>query len=252
MKKIISLALTLVLMFSVFALVSCNGGDNTDDTLNAQTAETLAGKTPEQLYEASQEKLKEATEYSITTTQVITMSGMTMNQTVINKISGDNCYVKMTNDTTPMTNMEVWYVNGMMYMNLYNGKIKGEYDKEQYMQEYMGKDPSESTLLDIPESWYKDIQFKKDGDAWMLEFVISAEKYNELFENIDLGGSIAGDVVYKLYFDTEGNMDKLTTSFDMTVQGVSAHCDQVSNIVVENVTVTAPADADSYQTTTLQ
>ncbi len=252
MKRILSLLLALTLAFSVFALVSCNkGGDDDSGNAGAGKIETLAGKTPEELYEVSKTKLAEATSYSVSTTQVITMEGITMNQTAISKVDGDNSYVEMTNDTTPITNMKVWYVDGMMYMDTYSGKSKCEYSKEQYMEEYMGADPSESTLLDIPESWFTDVKFEKEGESWVLNFVISAAKYNELLDNLSLNGTISGDVVYKLYFDNNGNMTKLTTAFDMVVSGFTAHCDQVSYITVESVNVTVPADADSYQLTTM-
>lgn len=248
MKRIISLLLALTLVLSMLALVSCKGGDNDNDN---NTVETLAGKTPRELYEFYKEQLAVATKYYVSTAQVITVSDVTANQTIINKLDGDNCYVEMHNDTTTAANMKIWYVDGIMYMDTSLGKSKCEYTKEQYLADYMDDDPSENTLLNIPESWFRDVKFEKENETWVLNFVISASKYNELFDNINIGGSINGNVVYKVYFDTNGNMNKVTTSFDMTVSGSSAHCDQVSLITFDDVTITAPSDADSYQLTTM-
>lgn len=244
MRRIITLLLALVLVFSILTLVSCKKDENGNDN----GIETLAGKTPKQLYEISKEKLDDAKEYSITTTQLITMSAITMNQTIVNKVNGNNAYVETTNDSAPELNTKAWYVDGIMYQNLYTGKFKREYDKEKFMEEYMDNDPSEDTFLDIPDSWFKNVRFKKDGDIWTLNFVIDAAKYNELLDNLLLDGNITGDVIYKLYFDGEGNIDKLTTSFDMTIDGVSTHCYQISKITLGSVTVTAPSDTESYIT----
>ena len=241
------------MLFSVFALVSCNSSD--DDDGSKKTVEKLAGKTPEELYELSRTKLAEATSYSVDSTQVITMTAgtesMTMNQSVISKIDGNNSYIKTNNDMESLANIEVWYIDGMLYGSLYGQKIKAEMDKEAFMQEYMDTDPSESTLLDIPESWFENIKFEKDGDSWVLKFVVSGAKYTEVFENVGFGGEISGNVKYNLYFDNEGNIQKMTTVFDMTMDGIQAHCDSVSYITIEQVTITPPEDADSYQLTVM-
>ncbi len=241
MKKIISLLLALVL--STLVLVSCGDSDN--------GVATLDGKTPEELYELSQQSLAAATSYTVNATQVITMSAggqsMTINQVVISEINGDEAHLKATNDMESSMNMEVWYVDGIVYSSMFGIKAKAEVDKEAFMEEYMDKDPSESTLLDIPESWYKNIKFQKTGDDWYIKFVISGEKYTEYFAEAGLGGTITGDVTHKVFFDDDGNLEKITTSFDLDMQGISAHCDSISTVTIGNVTITAPADADSYQ-----
>ena len=256
MKKIISLLLALTLALSLLALTSCNKGDDDDNgSNNSNTATTLAGKTPEELYEISKTKLEEATNYSVNASQVIKMTyngeEITTNQTVICTVSGDNSYSKIYSDMAGM-NMEVWYVDGMLYSSLAGIKTKAPMDKDAFMEEYMGADASENTLLDIPESWFKDIKFEKEDTKWVLNFVITAEKYNEILDNADIGGEITGDVICKIYFDNEGNIEKMITTFDMTTMGVTAHCDSVAYITIGNATVTPPADADSYTLTSIQ
>ena len=257
MKKFLSLLLALVLVCTMFSLVSCDQSDKDrdKDKDDEKTVETLNGKTPEELYLAAQETLKIAPSYSVESTQVITMSyqgeSMVMNQAVFNKINGDDSYVKTSNDMDSSMSMEAWYVDGVVYAAMNGMKVKANVDKEEFMQQYMGKDPSESTLLDIPESWFEDIKFEKSGDAWVLNFVVSGEEYSQYFENIGLGGEISGNVKHKVYFDKNGNLEKVDTTFDMSVQGIDAHCVSTSIITIETVTITPPADADSYQWTQL-
>jgi hypothetical protein len=253
MKKFLSLLLALILVFSMFTLASCDQNDKDDD--DDETVETLDGKTPEELYALSQTKLKEATSYTVTATQVITMSvedeTMTMNQEVISKLDGDNSYVKSTNDMTSDANMEAWYVDGIVYASMMGVKAKAYVDKEEFMQKYMGKDPSESTLLDIPESWFEDIEFEKDGKSWALKFTVKGEEYTKYFANVGLGGTINGNVKHQVFFDSNGNLEKITTVFDMTIQGIDAHCVSTSTVTIGSVTINPPADADSYIQTQL-
>ncbi len=250
MKKILLILLALTLAFSSLGLVSC---DKEED--GANFVATLNGKTPKELYELSRGILQEATSYSVTASQVITMTAngqkLTMNQTAISKLNGDNSYMKMTNDFVSDANMEAWYVDGIVYSSMAGVKAKAEITKEEYMQNYMNTDPSETTLLDIPESWFKDIKFKEEKDGWSLNFVVDGTKYTELFGNLGLNASVSGNVKYTLFFDEDGNVEKLNSVFDANVSGVKAHYVTESIIKIEPVTITPPADADSYQSVTL-
>ena len=252
MKKLSALLLVMALLVSLFALASCDDKDNDKDKDKDTYIETLAGKSPEELYQSVKSNLAEATSYVVDSNQVIVMTygneKMTMNQSVVTKVQGDNSYMKSFNDMTTAANMEVWYVDGIIYSNTANGKLQASMDKEQFMQNYMGKDPSESTLLDIPESWFEGMKFKQDGEKWVLEITISEEKYEQYFAKLDLGADvdILGDVQYDIYFDKDGNLEKIITVVDYEIQGVNCHCDTVSNVSLEVVQITPPADADSY------
>ena len=248
MKKIFTLLLCVALLASMLSLVSCQ--QDIDD--GPKYSETLNGKTPEELYEFSQEKLKQATSYSVQTTQVIEMTyggeSYTMNQTVESKVNGDNSYSKSNNDMDSMASFESWYVDGICYTKMYGYKFKTAISKDEYMEEYMEVDPSESTLLDIPESWFENVKFEKVGNDNVLKFVVSGDKYTELFGNLGLGSiTIVGNVDYSIYFDDAGNLNKLVSIFDMMVEGVSAHCESVSIITIGAVTITPPPDASSYE-----
>ena len=244
MKKIISLLLALTLAFSILSLVSCKGGEDGNTT---ETAKTLGGKTPKELYDVLKANLSNATDYSITSNQIISADGFEMNQTIIMKLDGDNGYVEIIDESDSGANVLVWYVDGMLYANYSGQKVKCAYDKEKYMETYMGSNPSESTLLDIPDSFFSDTEFEKEGECWVVKFVLVADKYNQLLDLFNVEGTVVGNVTYKLHFNTDGSINKLTTAFDMNVDGVMAHCDEVSYIALDNVTITAPQDADSYQ-----
>ncbi len=250
MKKILLILLALTLAFSSLALVSC---DKEED--GANFVATLNGKTPKELYELSREALREAKSYSVTASQVITMTAngqkLTINQTVISKLNGDNSYMKATNDYVSDANMEAWYVDGIVYSSMAGVKAKAEITMEEYMQNYMGKDPSESTLLNIPESWFKDIKFREEKYGWSLNFVVDGTKYTEFFGNLGLNVSVSGNVKYTIFFDEDGNVEKLNSVFDANASGVKAHYVTESIIKIEPVTITPPADADSYQSVTL-
>jgi len=250
MKRI--LALILCIALSMLALVSCTEGD-------VNTLEKLDGKTPEELYEVAQEKLKEAKSYYVKSTQEIVMSmtigdqtqTVNMSQLVESKLDGDNYYLKTKNENPWGENLDIeaWYIDGVVYYDAFGGeKFKASISKEDYMENYLKVDPSESTLLDIPESWFENINFEKEGDLWVLKFVVSGEKFSEVYENAGMEGSvISGDVDYRMYFDKDGNIQKLVNSFDMEISGFTAHCDSVSLITIEEVEVTAPANASEFK-----
>lgn len=246
MKRILTFLLCIALAVSMLGLVSCTGADG-------DTKEKLAGKTPEELYEASQQKLKDAESYYVSSTQDIVMTmgegaSMTMQQLVESKVNGDDSYMKTNNNLSDELNMEAWYVDGVVYTNSFGQKVKANITKDRFMEQYMGADPSENTLLDIPESWFEDVKFEKSGEDWVLNFVVSGEKYTEVYENAGLtGATITGNVDYKIYFDNDGNIEKLVASFDMNVDGVNAHCESVSLITIGEVEINPPADADTYR-----
>lgn len=247
MKKYLALILCLVMCLSM-VLVGC------DKEEAAKELQELAGKTPEELYNASLEALKEAGSFSCETTQKIEMTygdqTMTMNQTVISKQNGYDMYMKSTNDTAPSAEMEVTYVDGVYYLNQAGRKTKQEISHEQMDDLYeslYGSSMAESTLLNIPADWFNDITFKQDGSYYTLTFMVSGEKYTELMGNAGIAGaSFEEDVQYVVYFTTDGTLEKVVTTFDFEIMGVEAHCVSTGLVVIGDVTITAPADADTY------
>ena len=180
MKKLIALMLCLVLACSAFVLTSCD--DPTADTGNDQKEpsndnadadqdkglsddlSTLNGKTAEDLYALALEKIAGLENFELVATQVLTMThqgeSITMNQTVINKMDGQDCYLKSENDTTPDANMEVWYVDEWYYVISKGVQNKANISWEKVQENYMPEGATaEGALMNIPEAWFKDVKF---------------------------------------------------------------------------------------------
>ena len=265
MKKLIALFLCMLLIGSMLILSSCD--DTSDDPAPTEQKddsekkddtpkglETLNGKTPKELYNEALATLASYTNYQMTTTQLITMSAQgqsqDINQTVITKADGNESYVKMTNDMDSSVNMESWYVDDWMYV-IGNGarkkaNITWEEMQEKFMPEGAGSD---SALMNIPESWYKDIRFMEDGENYYLEFIVSGEEYCKYMKSTALGTQLQGvdDVSYKVYFDKNGNLGEIVTEFDYVVQGINCHAVSTSYISnVGNVSIEAPENTDSF------
>ena len=248
MKKVLVLVLCMLLCMSMF-LVGCSKEETVENL------EKLAGKTPEELYDAAVEALKSADGFEAVSTQKIVMSAqgqkMTMNQEVLSKQNGYDMYFKSENDMAPTAEMEVTYVDGVYYLVQNGKKVKKEISHEEMdqlvSQIYGSGSVADQTLLNIPESWFEDISFEKDGSSYTLTFIVAAEKYTEMVSNAGLpGATFTSDVEYVVYFDADGNLEKTVATFSFEVSGVKCDAVSTSIITIGNVEITAPADADSY------
>ena len=252
MKRTLAFILCLLLCLSV-CLAGCSEG-NQESGDNGIIK--VAGKTPEELYAEALAELKTATSFEAITTQKIVMKAEgqteTMNQTAISRQNGYDVYFKTENDMTPQAEMEVTYVGGVYYLKQngqkYKMSISHDEMDELISQMYGGSSAAEQTLLSIPEEWFKDVAFEKDGSSYTMTIKVAAEKYTELIGNMGISGAtFTSDVEYKVYFDANGNLQKTTATFTFDVYGVQCDCVSTSVITIANITISAPADADSYQ-----
>ncbi|MBQ2999247.1 MAG: hypothetical protein IJD64_02175 [Clostridia bacterium] len=269
MKKIIALFLCMLLIGSMLILSSCD--DTSDDPAPTEQKddsekkddppkglETLNGKTPKELYNEALATLASYTNYQMTTTQLITMSAQgqsqDINQIVITKMDGNESYVKMTNDMDSSANMETWYVDEWLYTISKGTSAKANITWEEMQEKFMPEGAgSDSALMNIPESWYKDIRFMEDGENYYLEFIVSGEEYCEYMQSTALGDQLQGvdDVSYKVYFDKDGNLGEIVTEFDYVVKegSLTIQCHAVSTSYISNVgnvSIEAPENADSF------
>ena len=255
MKKTLALILCLMLCMSLF-LVGCgdNEGGNGGNGGNAGGISTLAGKTPEQLYAAAMDSLKNASSYECVSTQVIEMSAqcqsMTMNQKVTTKQDGYDVYLKTENDMSPESEVEITYVDGVYYLNANGQKTKRTISHEEMdamVGQIYGEDVSTQTLIPIPEEQFNNITFQQEGSSYTLTFVVEADYYTSVMENMSLSGvSFEEDVKYVVYFDADGNLEKVVATMTYNVSGVKCVATSTTLISLGNVTISAPADADSY------
>lgn len=253
MKKILALILCLMLCMSLF-LMGCDSKDGGNGGNNGNDLSTLAGKTPEQLYSAAMDALKNVDSFESVSTQKIVMSAqgqsMTMNQKVVSKQNGYDVYLKTENDTAPDTEMEVTYVDGMYYLIQNGQKIKKAISHEEMdamVGQIYGEDVSTQTLIPIPEEKFEDISFQKEGSSYTLTFLVEADYYTSVMKNAGIAGAtFTDDVEYIVYFDADGNLEKVVANFTFNVSGVKCDAVSTTKITVGNVTIAAPADADSY------
>ena len=247
MKKIVALMLVLACFFSLM-LVSCD-----------KELETLAGKTPEELYTETQEKLAGYTFFKTETTQDITMTmegqTFTLKQDVVSIMDGENSYFKSyaKNIDGSEIKMEGYYVDGILY-NVPN-KVYAELDFQDYVTDYLGGKEGESLLLNLPESWFKDVSFTEGDGVYSLVFTISGDKYEEYFSKTGLAATATeiSDVAYTVNFNDKGDLVDIVTEFSMTVMGANATVVSKSVVILDGIEhITKPADADSYQKGYLQ
>lgn len=254
MKKLLALLLCLMLVCSAFVLTSCDEPDLPKDSEDddSNTLATLNDKTPEELYEETLERISSITNYEMTTSQVITMNvngkDMTVNQSISAKMDGQEQYVKATNDTASEANMEIWYVDEWLYTINRGSQVKANISYEKMQTEYApeGSDSS-SALMNIPEHWFKDVLFQKEGDLYYIEFIVSGSEYLQYMQSTALGDLVkdATDISYKVYFDADGNLENIVTECDYTVSQsgttVEAHLVATTTISnIGNVTITPP------------
>ncbi len=265
MKKIIALLLALTLVFGIFMFTSCDitggnpNGENPDNDGNGTNDEfeELNGKTPEEIYAEALAKLGGLTNYTVVSNQVIDMkmNGQTMrvNQEVISKVNGQDSYVKISNDMPETAGelMEIWYISGWYYCHAAGIQYKAELAYEDVVNKYMPEGAtSDSALLNIPSSWFKDIKFTKDGDDYALKFIVSGEEYSEFINNQSgiAYDSVISDVEYTAYFTAAGELKNIRTVFDYTVSGTECHADTVSTVSdVGTTSIVKPDGADDYQ-----
>ncbi len=262
MKKISAIILVLVMAVSVFSFSSCGllGGGNTfgngDSAENneeqRELVSTLNGQGPEEIYSSALTKTKSLFNFEFDTTQKITMgvfgSEITTTQYVTAKFDGTNIYIKVSNDMVPGANMEVWFVDGVCYAIGEGHKVYTTISEEEFENDFLaeGSFDIEEALMNVPKDWFKDLQFVKEGEhSFYLDFEMDASDYMEYMGGTELGGMLEGsvnvDVSYKVYFDGEGNLGNIVTSFIMDMAGIREEVESIS--VVKNIgttTVTAP------------
>ncbi|MBE6533504.1 MAG: hypothetical protein E7678_00835 [Ruminococcaceae bacterium] len=263
MKKLLALLMALMLVFSL-VLVSCDESDDNDDKKQEEVLEKLNGKTPEELYKQMSEELSLAKNMTMVADQDIDMTmiyqgqemPMKTKQTVTQKIDGDN--FSMVTENNMAAGVTCYYVDGMVYnVQITDGsKIKYKATIEE-LNEKVGVSAEEPKLLNLPESWFKDVKFKADetGERYYIELVLDGNAYEVLFSNMTAlqGVKEVSDVTHKVYFTKDGKkIDSVvsTATMVMEMQGMEVNASFVSTSTYSNIGTTvveAPADADSYR-----
>ena len=165
-----------------------------------------------------------------------------------------NQYIKTTNDAAPEANMEIWYVDEWMYVISNGTSAKANITFEEMQENYMPEGATGSgALMMIPESWFEDITFEKDGDLYYIEFIVSGEDYLEYMQGMAFGDQIKDldNISYIVYFDQNGELGNIVTRVDyqVTESGYTfdCHLEGISTISnIGNVTVQGPENPNDF------
>lgn len=254
MKKTISIILTLTLLvFSLF-IVGCG------KVKDGATVERLATKTPMELYHSELNAISKSYVYSITTTQVIAYSTKTTTDTISVKTDGYNAYSKTQSETTPSSNVEAWYVDGTLYTYMMGTKSKTSYSLDTFTSKYMNGNTLNASLLDLDDTAFGDAVFVRKDGYWTVTLTLDRDYCSTLLVNSSTSGTISltrlpvGDVVYEMFFNDDGKLQKISAYYDVNDIyniAVKAKCTLTTVIQIGDVTVSAPADASSYQSVNL-
>lgn len=263
MKKRISLLLSALLALSALT-VGCNDCIEEDPTGDNGTVTTTAPEdeepTPEEAYNIALEAVNNTDNYEMTSVQDIeltmTYNGQTVNQeqtqNIVQKMNGENIYVRVDGAALEQ---ETWYVDGTLYTISDGVQAKATLSLKEFQEQMMGD--SSNNLLNIPESWFKGVEFKTVDGKKTLEFKIDGNEYLTLVGNmLDALGTSADDmniseVVYTVYFTENGAIEKIVTVFSVSfsMQGVEATANYNTVTTVSIGTageITAPENGDSF------
>lgn len=274
MKKL-SLVLSLLLsVLCVFALPSCNNSPDAQ-AVKYQNA-VRANPTPENVYNlvsASREKAKDVKGYSFSADADISfsMGGIktSVTMSVEEKISESGLYAKI--NLAELGKAEITYVDGVLYMR---GEADGETVKQKstVSMEDVKKQFSEvlpdgffangdtDSLLFTKEALEKADVDINDNDITITVTPDDLKEINDLFgemlNSLSGGEMTLTDASISIVIDKKGTITggKLELSGDANMSGNNVKMDVSVDFKSDITTVpviTAPADADKYEETTL-
>ena len=271
MKRILSVIMILVLC--VLALASCN--DNPDAQAVKYQNAVRVNPTPENVYNlvsASAEKVKDAKGYSFSADADVSfsMGGFTTSLTmgVEEKISEDGLYAKI--NLAELGVMEMTYVDGVFY-------IREEVDGETVKQKatVSMEDVKKQLAEALPDGFFangdtdsplfaKEALEEADVDINENDITITLtpddlkeieDLFGELLNSMSGGEITLNDASISIVIDKKGTITggKLELSGNTYMSGskvimsvsVDFKCDMTAP------EITAPADADKYEETTL-
>jgi hypothetical protein len=240
-KRLLALSFAFVLCFALFA---CGDGD---------------AKKADELYAAANERLETVTKgMDVTYTVSMTMGDQTrtMASDIKLQIVSDTAInVAMKTYSDEELQMEMTYVDGWFYTSMGETKVKMEMSLEDLgmdLPELLDEEPSEAlaAALQAAEVEKKDgnyeFSYTITGDALIAQ--MEKEGMLDLIGIEDMSADFISSYSTKIVIDEDSNLVSQTTVFSVTYEGETAQF--TYSIVVNNpgtaVTVTAPADADSY------
>ena len=239
----------LLAVVCLFAFAACK------ETPPAETPDTAYS-----LYTAANEqlaKLRDGADMDIKTTVGMNLEGMenstTMSMTY--KVCGNNMYGKLGEET--MT-----YVDGIMYTlseyDLGEGpeieKVKAEATPEEVADYFKG---IVATLPTVTEEALTDVTWTEENGVRTFALPLAKENYTATLvqmmgiEADELEGTVIDNLTVSISFDANDKLVALSYAYSMTeeyIGSINYTFTITYNTLGSPVEITAPADADSYET----
>ena len=239
----------LLAVMCLFAFAACK------ETPPAETPDTAYS-----LYTAANEqlaKLRDGADMDIKVTMGMNLEGMenstTMSMTY--KVCGNNMYGKLGEET--MT-----YVDGIMYTlseyDLGEGpeieKVKAEATPEEVADYFKG---IVATLPTVTEEALTDVTWTEENGVRTFALPLAKENYTATLvqmmgiEADELEGTVIDNLTVSISFDANDKLVALSYAYSMTeeyIGSINYTFTITYNTLGSPVEITAPADADSYET----
>ena len=256
-------------------------GDDTEaDSGDEDILETLNDQTPFEVYSSFGAKLEAVTGNCTVTSSSRTVTTMVvMNQNIdavtdismVVKTNGKNSYSKSTTSTSASganveTVMETWYVDGVIYTTDGTQKLKLEITEEEARELVYGDAAGESSIMDIPESWFEGVCFERQKDGtFVMKINMSGDRMEEAIDRLGLATEVGleiSDIKYEYKLDKTGMMLGCEAKYTMEMSDASENslysgsAEGTISTTYSNMgtteEITAPADADTYTVVTLE
>lgn len=255
MKKIISLITALLLMLSALSLASCDDmlaydvGDVLESTAVSETdavteteqmppaapveVDSVNGMNARQLFEKFYEELKSIKSCDMSVSEMSSENGKLVTETVEIKLNNDSSYMYMSGKDGYM---KVWIIGGMAYVDMNGQKLKTN-DWTEIFEENLFDSFVSEVMTEVPEMYLKKLEsaqlYSYNGEYYCT--VKFSAKENEQMT----GESEAYEET--IYFGADGSVKRAVA---ISEDGSTTTTNIKS--VGKPVTITKPADADSY------
>ena len=249
MRKIVSVILVCMMTLSAFTLASCTAIKKVDGDLQTTVQTTTAtteqkepvpvdsvnGKGARQLLESFFDDYKNSKSFDLSMSMTTTEEGVTTTESVEIKLNDKEMYMAMTMDET---DMKIWFVGGVMYVDMAGEKYKTSTSD---VNDMFGEGFVDELLSTIPTE-FPEVYMKKVGDAQIYSYkgvyyftvTVSAEEA----EQMEVGDE---EYTETIYFNSIGEVVKIvdkSATYTMTLN---------INSYGKNIVIAPPVDANGFE-----
>lgn len=244
MKKFISIILVCVLILSSLLLTSCDlfekekkSSDKKSNKTEVSTpspVKNVNGKNARQLLEDALNEYSQSESYDLSMTMKTTENGKKTTETIVLKLNKTSFYLDMTMDGT---DMEVWFVDNVAYINNEGEKYKTSASSA---DDLFGEGFIDSLLdmvpLKIPEAYFEkmeDAQIYSLKGEYYFTIELTAEEALEIFDDDTA-------ITETFRFDSKGNITQISSEQEAS---------DISILIKsygKDIKISKPKDANKY------